>query len=709
MKQIIQSLKTGEIEVADVAAPMVRSGFALIHSKCSLISTGTEKMLVDFGRANFINKIQQQPDKVRMVIDKIKTDGIFPTYESVKNKLDQPISMGYCNVGKIISLGTPSDKFKIGDRVVSNSKHADIVLSSYNLCAKIPDEVSDEAASFTVLGAIALQGVRLAAPTIGENFVVIGLGLIGLLTIQILRANGCNVIGIDFNQRRLDLASNFGAEVFNLSDQGSPLNYVMKFTKGLGADAVIIAASTISNEPVQQAASMLRKKGKIVLVGTSGLNLSRADFYEKEISFQVSCSYGPGRYDKNYEELGQDYPIAYVRWTVQRNFEAILDLLKNKSLKTELLISHRFDINEAKSAYQLFQERNQPLGIILKYNSLFDTSSLHTQKSGFIPKNLKNNNFEKNNIINFIGSGNYALSTLIPNFKIHNVIFGTVVSSGGVSGWHAAKKFGFKYSSTDPNNAINDPDANIIVVATRHNTHSQYVVSSLAAGKNVFVEKPLALNQNELDSIESIYCSLNEDARPILTVGFNRRFSPHILKIKELLSSSIEPIALSTTINAGLIDSNNWNHDLSVGGGRVIGEVCHFIDLLRFLASSEIESSDQKFMSSIHSDTLTIQLRFKNGSIGNINYFANGTKSFPKERLEVFSSGRVLLLDNFKVLTGYGWPKFKKYALWKQDKGQKNCVEAFLKAASGLAPPPIPFHELLEVAKITIKISQNLR
>jgi predicted dehydrogenase len=709
MKQIIQSLKTGDVKIADVAAPLVRSGYALIESSCSLISTGTEKMLVDFGKANIFQKISQQPDKVRMVLDKVKTDGFNSTYQAVKNKIDQPMAMGYSNVGKIIALGTSYPKFKIGDRVVSNSKHAEFVVAPFNLCAKIPNNVSDESASFTVLGSIALHSVRLANPSLGEKVVVIGLGLVGLLAVQIFRAHGCRVLGIDSNQKRLQLANQFGAETVDLSRGENPLEFAEKFTHGIGVDAVVIAASTDSNLPIHQAAAMSRKRGRIVLVGTAGLNLSRADFYEKEISFQVSCSYGPGRYDKDYEENGQDYPIGYVRWTEQRNFEAILEMLEDKTLNVDPLISHRIDIENAKNAYDLFQSEVPPLGILLRYSCQYSQAQSVVKNKNINVTNFSLSENKKATKVNFIGSGNFALTSLMPNFKICGAILRTVISATGVSGWYAANKFGFEYSSTDPNFALGDPVANTIVVATRHDSHAKYVIEALNAGKNVFVEKPLALSLDDLSEISSLYNRMDLDTRPILMVGFNRRFSPQVLKMKELIGTSPLPVAITTTINAGYIDGSSWTQDLSVGGGRIIGEACHFIDLVRFLAGSEIESWSQKSMLSEISDTLSIQMRFKNGSIGTINYFSNGSKSFPKETLEVFTSGKVLRLDNYKMLTGYGWPTFKKNFLWKQNKGHNNCIASFLKSVQGLSPAPIPFEELEEVTRVSIQISQSLR
>ena len=697
MKQVIQSLKTGIIEVAEVPVPNVSSGSLLIKTSKTLISSGTEKMLVEFGKAGWIKKASQQPDKVKMVLDKISTDGFKPTLDAVFNKLDQPLPLGYCNVGTVCELGNGVTNFFKGDRIVSNGNHAEVVSVPINLCAKVPTSVSDEEASFTVIGAVALQGIRLVKPTLGESVVVIGLGLVGLMTVQILKANGCRVLGLDFDQDKLSLAKKFGAEVVDLNKNDALIKSNI-FSRGRGADAAIITASTKSNEPVHQAAQMCRKRGRIVLVGNTGLKLSRDDFFKKELTFQVSASYGPGRYDKNYEDKGQDYPVGFVRWTEQRNFEAVLDMMDTGALDVKPLISHKFDITEAKKAYELIGESYSALGILLTYpgveiNEASRKISLHNNE------NLKKNKTDKKVSVSFLGSGNYAISKLIPAFKSAGADLHSVVSNKGISSLHAGRKYGFAENITDSDRLFKDDKTEAIVIVTRHNNHAKFVINSLKANKHVFVEKPLCLTLEELVEIEKNYSHSN-----VLMVGFNRRFAPQVQKMKMLLNDVIGPKAIVMTINSGTISGDHWTQDLEVGGGRVIGEACHFIDLLRFLVGKTITDHQIQYMDSLTKDTANIQLSFEDGSIGTIHYYANGSKSFPKERLEVFAQGGVLQLDNYRKLIGFGWPRFKKMNLWQQDKGQKACVKAFIDAISKGSKFPIPIEEIFEVSRISIEL-----
>jgi predicted dehydrogenase/threonine dehydrogenase-like Zn-dependent dehydrogenase len=708
MKQVLQSLKTGLTEIAVVPAPSVKRGQLLISTTTTLVSAGTERMLVEFGKAGWIEKARQQPDKVRMVLDKIKTDGVIPTVEAVFNKLDQPLPLGYCNVGIVSEVGEGICDFKIADRVVSNGKHAEVVSVPINLSAKIPDEVSDEEASFTILGAIALQGIRLANPTLGEVVVVTGLGLIGLLTVQLLRAHGCRVVGIDFDKDRLNLARKFGAEVVDLGAGADPIKVTELFSRGRGVDAVIITASTKSSEPIHQAALMCRKRGRIVLVGLAGLDLSRDDFFKKELTFQVSASYGPGRYDPNYEEKGQDYPVGFVRWTEQRNFEAVLDMMADGRLDIKPLISHRFSIDEAKEAYDLIGANLPSLGILLTYPRLSKFSNLKTIKLS--PSNTPTiPTVDSQVAISLVGSGSYATAVLIPAFKEARVKLRIVASGAGVSCFHAGRKFGFEETTTDTDYLISDPHTNAVVVTTQHNSHAYFVSEALKAGKHVFVEKPLCMTLAELHEIQLAFDKNQTLQMPsqLVMVGFNRRFSPQIKKIKQLLNEVREQKTFIMTVNAGSIPMSHWTQDRELGGGRIIGEACHFIDLLRFLAGVQIASHKCFGMDSLTKDTVTIQLTFVDGSIGTIHYFSNGSKAFPKERLEVFVAGRVLKLDNYRKLTAFGWPGFKKMNLWRQDKGQKDCVKSFVDAIAKGGPSPIPMDELVEVSQIAIEIAES--
>lgn len=705
MKQILQSLKTGATEVADVPCPSAGRGQVLIRTSRTLVSAGTERMLVDFGKAGLIGKARQQPDKVKQVLNKVRTDGLAPTIEAVFNKLDQPLPLGYCNVGRVLEVGPGVTGFEPGQRVVSNGKHAEAVAVPINLCAAVPDAVSDDEAAFVVLGAISLQGIRLVEPTLGEAVVVTGLGLIGLMTVQLLRAHGCRVLGLDFDPAKLRLAESFGVETVDLSAGADPVAAAQAFSRGRGVDAVIITASTKSNEPVHQAALMCRKRGRIVLVGVTGLELSRADFFEKELTFQVSCSYGPGRYDPNYEEKGRDYPVGFVRWTEQRNFEAVLDMMASGQLDVKPLISHRFAVDDAAEAYALVTGGAPSLGILLDYGTEVErpSESVMSRTVAIAPAVAATGKAS----IGFIGSGNYATAVLIPAFKEAGAHLVSVASSAGVSGLHAGRKFGFEATTTDPESLFNDPKINAVVVATRHDSHASYVRRALAAGKHIFVEKPLALTRAELVDIETA----REEAiargfSPIVMVGFNRRFAPQVLKMRQLLAGYSGPKSFIMTVNAGSIPRDHWTHDPEVGGGRIVGEACHFIDLLRSLAGAPIISHDVRFMDAITPDTASISLTFADGSIGSVHYFANGDKGFPKERLEVFCSGRILQLDNFRRLKGFGWPGFWSMNLSRQDKGQKACAEAFVQAVAAGGSEPIDFAELFETSSVAVALAK---
>lgn len=709
MRQILQDMANGVTTVTEAPAPQCTSGHVLIATTTSLISAGTERMLVGFGKASLIDKARQQPEKVKMVLEKVQTDGLLTTYDAVKSKLAQPLALGYCNVGVIHEIGHGVDGLKVGDRVVSNGPHADVVKVPKNLCAKIPDQVSDEAAAFAVVASIGLQGIRLAEPTLGECFVVTGAGLIGLLTIQMLRANGCRVLAIDFDQSKLELAKQFGAEVCNPGRGEDPVATGLAFSRGLGIDGVIITASTKVSDPVTQAARMSRKRGRIILVGVTGLELNRADFYEKELSFQVSCSYGPGRYDAEYEDKGHDYPLGFVRWTEQRNFVAVLDMLAAGTLNVDPLITHRFDFEDAPQAYNVLTEDQAGLGILLKYPSAI---ALRLGQNVVLkPIQVE----PENAVVGFIGAGNYASRILIPAFKKASAQLHTIVTAGGINGVIHGSKTGFAEASTDLNAMLQHPEINTIAIVTRHNSHASMVEKVLAAGKHVFVEKPLALHVDEIDRIEQLYQQQSTtDRYSRVMVGFNRRFAPQVQKMKALLDTVKEPKSFIMTMNAGAIPAEHWTQDLQIGGGRIIGEACHFIDLMRFLAGSKIVSIQARRMGEtdavqVLEDKASMTFGFEDGSFGTIFYLANGASSFPKERIEVFTAGRVLQLDNFRKLKGFGWPGFNKMNLWRQDKGQEACAAAFVESIRQGQPTPIPADEIFEVARVTLQVAEILR
>ena len=581
-------------------------------------------------------------------------------------------------------------------------------LDCWHLCAKIPDNVTDENATFTVVGAIALQGVRLAQPTIGECFVVTGLGLIGLMAVQILRANGCRVLGLDFDAEKLKLAEAYGAETVNLSEEEDPISAAEAFSKGCGVDGVIITASTKSNEPIHQAATMCRQRGRIVLIGVVGLEMQRADFYKKELTFQVSSAYGPGRYDPFYEDQGNDYPLGFVRWTSQRNFEAILEMLAQKKVIVTDLKSGSFDIDNATKAYDMLLVDKTAMGVFISYGNQNETNLNRTLKLAS-PSQTYN---ASNAIIGAIGAGNYAGRILLPAFSKTGATFKTISSSQGISGTHYGKKFAFEINTTDSNVIFDDPDINTVIISTPHNSHAKFVIQALEHNKNVFVEKPLALKLEDLNAIEEAYTNAHKDGSgPILMVGFNRRFAPLMEKIKNQIVKSNEPLSLIYTCNAGHIPSDVWYQDPEIGGGRIIGEACHFIDIACHLIKStikEIKATGLKTKEGIPNchDTATITISFENGSIATIHYFANGDQSFPKERIEVFQSGNVYVLDNFRKTKGYG--KNMTSSSFKQDKGQSACAQAFVDAIKSGSGAPIAFEDIIEVSKACISAWDQL-
>ncbi|MDA8109069.1 MAG: bi-domain-containing oxidoreductase [Betaproteobacteria bacterium] len=705
MKQLLQDLHSGATTLAEVAPPRAGSGQVLIRTTRSLVSAGTERMLVDFGKANLIGKALQQPDKVRQVIEKARTDGVLATLAAVRNKLDQPLPLGYSNVGTVIGIGPQVSGFSLGDRVASNGKHAEIVAVPANLCARIPDNVPDESAAFTVLGAIALQGLRLAQPTLGERFAVIGLGLIGLLAVQLLRAHGCRVLAIDLNKERLELAEGFGAQAVDLSTNADPVAAAEEFTSGRGIDGVIIAAATSSSDPVRKAARVSRKRGRIVLVGVTGLELSRADFYEKELSFQVSCSYGPGRYDPAYEDKGQDYPLAYVRWTEQRNFQAVLDMMADGRLDAAPLVSHRFPLAEAERAYALISGDAPHLGVLFEYAGSAEASAPAAapvvRKAAAGPA-----------VVGVIGAGGYASATLLPALAAAGARLRAIASASGVTGAHQGKKHGFESVASGADAVLADAEVNAVVIATRHDSHASLAARALVSGRHVFVEKPLGLTPGEIDEVRDALA--RAPGAPVLMVGFNRRFAPQVRAMKETLAAAAEPMSIVITVNAGAVPASHWTQDPAVGGGRIAGEACHFVDLARHLAGSPIASVAalplrEKRHGPAFADKATITLGFESGSFAAIHYLANGHKSFPKERVEVFRGGRVLQLDNFLRLRGWGWPGLRASRLWRQDKGNAACVAAFVRAVEAGGPAPIPVEEIFEVSRATLEAAEALR
>ena len=696
MKQIIQDLKHGNTILEEVPAPQVKSGQVLIQTSKSLVSLGTERMLVAFGKANYLDKAIQQPGKVKMVLDKVKTDGLKPTIDAVLNKLNQPLPLGYCNVGCVVGIGKGVSEFKIGDRVASNGNHAEFVSVPKNLVAPIPDNVSDEQACFTVIGAIALQGIRLMKPTLGETIVVVGLGLIGLLTASLLKANGCKVVGFDFDACKVAKARSKGITAVNPSEGGNQVKFVESFSNGIGADGVIITASNKSNKIISQSATMCRKRGRIVLIGVIGLDISREDFYKKEISFQVSCSYGAGRYDSQYEDKGNDYPIAYVRWTVKRNFEAVLHAIGTGQIEVDSLITERVKLEDYLKVY----------GDMKKEGSIASILSYDTRKKQCSVVKITENSFTGNKgVVGIIGAGNFTSAMLLPKLKNTTASLKYIASAGGLSGTTMAKRYGISNSTTDYKEILKDDEVDLVMVTTRHNQHTNMVVDSLNSGKHVFVEKPLALNQEELDQVITAYIEHNKT----VNLGFNRRFAPLAKKMKQLLGT--EPMNIVATMNAGTIPSDVWVHDMEIGGGRIIGEACHYIDLCSYLVGAKVKAVCMNAMGvnpSINTDNVSILLAYENGSNAVINYFSNGSKSYAKERVEVFSQERVLIMDNWRKLKGYGFKGFSTVSS-RQDKGHANQFNLLIKRIQEGGEAIIPFDEIINTTKASFAAIESLQ
>ena len=672
MKQIIQDMKSGQTMLEEVPSPQVKSGSVLIKTSRSLVSLGTERMLVEFGKANLIEKARQQPDKVKQVLDKIKTDGLQPTLEAVFNKLGQPLPLGYCNVGTVVAIGKGVTELKVGDRVASNGQHAEFVCVPKNLVAKVPDNVSDEEAAFTVIGSIGLQGIRLLNPQLGETVVVTGLGLIGLIAAQLLKANGCKVIGIDFDEEKIQLARAKGIVAINPAKGTDPVKFVMEETDQIGADAVLITASAKTNDVIHQAAEMSRKRGRIVLVGVIGLDIRRDDFYKKELTFQVSCSYGPGRYDENYENKGIDYPLPFVRWTEKRNFDTILQAISMGNLDVKSLITEEVELKDYNLIYGDMRKHGSIASIIKYPEDTVADSVIDVNSSTFSVSAGQ---------IGIIGAGNFTSATMIPALMKAKAKIRYIASAQGLSAKILAKKSGALKATSDYKEILSDKEVDLVMITTRHNLHASMVLESLQAGKSVFVEKP----------------------------GFNRRFSPFAQKMKQLSGQGVKNII--ATMNAGFIPSDVWVHDLEVGGGRIIGEACHFIDLCSYLADSKVISVCMNSMGvtpAENTDNVSIILRYENGSNAVINYFANGSKAYSKERIEVYSQEKTLVLDNWRELRGYGFKGFSKMKS-TMDKGHAAQFallnERLIKGGEEL----ISFDSILNTTKASFACIESLK
>jgi predicted dehydrogenase/threonine dehydrogenase-like Zn-dependent dehydrogenase len=657
---------------------------------------------LQFGQANLLQKALQQPERVKQVLTTARVDGWLPTFEAVRAKLDQPIAMGYCNAGVVIGVGGNVTELQVGQRVVCNGPHAEVVSVSAKLCAPIPDAVSFDEAPFAVLGAVALQGIRLLQPALGECFVVSGLGLIGLLAVQLLQAHGARVLGADVDSARCKEAEALGAQVVLLTDSEALSNAAQQFSAGRGVDGVLVTASTESSDPINQGARACRKRGRIVQVGATGLHVERAEFYAKELTLQVACSYGPGRYDPEYEDKGHDYPLGYVRFTARRNFEAVLELMAQSKLKVEQLVSHRFSIAQASSAYAALGAAHTR-GVLLEYDAEV-ASFLEPQQRRVQVTQPKLPRLDLDPTLGVLGAGNYTQRTLLPALERSGISLRrkAIVSQGGLSSLLAAKRFGFERATTDERELLDDAEIGAVLITSQHHLHADQVLRALRAGKHVFVEKPLCLSLQECDAIEAELAGRSQ----LLSVGFNRRFAPLVLEMRRLLATQTAPRSFVYLVNAGSLPSGHWTRDPGRGGGRLVGEACHFIDLLRCLANSAVRRATKTARrASEDDDGFEVSLQFENGSTAVLHYMANGHRSFPKERLTAFCAGRVLELDNFRSLRGFGWPGFSTRRLLKQDKGHAAEMKAFFEAVTGKATAPIPLEEIFEVSRVSCALA----
>lgn len=708
MLQVIQYQKTGEITVEELPVPKVKEGFVLVKNLYSLISAGTERSSVETAQASIIGKAKSRPDLVKQVADNIKREGLLSTYQKVKNRLDNYKELGYSSAGIVVESRV--EGFNKGDRVAcagaGYASHAEVICVPKNLVAKVPDNVSFNEAAFTTVGSIALQGVRQTNVKIGEYVAVIGLGLIGLITVQLLKASGCSVIGLDINSNNFDLAKSFGCDDC-MSSQYSSLRQIESFTKGNGVDSVIITASTKSNEPVELSISMARKKARIVIVGAVKMDFPRSGFYEKELEVVQSCSYGPGRYDQSYEEKGFDYPIGYVRWTENRNMYAILEFLSQRKLTFNPLITHIFKLEDALKAYDIITGKlnEKYLGILIEYQKEIPTLDF---KQKINRKSSNTNSTKSDLVIGFIGAGNFAQSYLIPPIKKLDIRLKMVATSKPINSKSVAEKFDFENFTTNASEICHDKEINTVIIATHHNSHAGYVIDALKSGKNVFVEKPLAVNKEELKIIEDLY--LNSEVK--LMTGFNRRFSEPFCEIKNFFNNRREPLVLNYRINAGFVPKAHWYQDKS-NGGRIIGEVCHFIDALQFFTNSEplrvyAECIASNNVQITNEDNVNITIAFKDGSLGTISYLANGDASLPKEYLEIFGENSIAIMDNFKVLRLMRNRK-SKIKKFNGDKGHTNEIRSFINSIKDDKESPISFYSMYLTTLTTFSVLDSIK
>jgi predicted dehydrogenase/threonine dehydrogenase-like Zn-dependent dehydrogenase len=722
MKQLLQNLKTGEGVVADVPAPVALRGRVIVRAVASLVSAGTERAFVELGRKGLVGKAKERPDLVRKVVEKVRSEGLLNTLQSVREKLDESHALGYSAAGVVVEVGEGVTEFRAGDRVAcagtGYAAHAELLSVPKNLCVRLPDAVEFESGAFATLGAIALQGVRLAEPTLGESVVVIGLGLIGQLAAQLLRANGCRVFGVDLDASKVELAKTLGADDGCASGVGVK-EAVLKWSRGRGADAVLITAATQSDEPIELAGEISRLRGRVVAVGLVGMNVPRQIYFQRELTLRVSMSYGPGRYDPEYEERGHDYPLPYVRWTEGRNLEAFLDLVASGNVKTAPLVTHRFDVDDSARAYELISgdAREPYLGILINYDAEreIERNVVNRSQKSEVRSQKSAGAFARGGVasrvrVGLIGAGDYARRMLLPHFKDEGAEFVSIATASGVTARDVGTRYGFARFVSGADEVLSDESVNLVVVATRHDTHSELARRALEAGKHVFVEKPLALNDEELDSVLEAASS----STGVLTVGFNRRFSTHARAAKDFFEGVRAPLSILYRVNSGRVPRSHWTQDLREGGGRIVGEVCHFVDFMQFITGSTVvrvyaEPVASKDREAVEEDSVFVTLKFADGSNGTIAYLAEGDRALRKERVEIFGGGRTFVIEDFRDGVAYRDGRETRTRLRAQDKGQREEVRAVCSALLRGDPAPIPLRELAANTRATFRILDSLR
>jgi len=701
LHQLIQQLKSGKMEIIEVPFPALNKGQVFVRNYYSAISVGTERKTVADARKGYIAKAKSRQKEVKKVIQSIKTSGFISTYKFVMNKLETPSPLGYSCAGEVIAVSEGVNKFEVGDFVACGGQgafHADVVSVLKNLCVKVPKNVNLKQAAFSAIASIAIQGIRQSELKIGENALVIGLGLIGQLTSKILESSGICAVGIDISEQQVNTAKQNGLKYsFNRNQLGLE-EEIYNLTEGYGADAVIITAGTSSLDPVEFAGAVARKKGKVIIVGKVPTGFSRENYYKKELDLRLSSSYGPGRYDLNYEEKGIDYPIGYVRWTENRNMQSFIRLISENKLDISNLVTHTFPLIDAPKAYDLILEKSEPYtGILIEYDK-------ETQPDrNVILKDLEYKSDKPK--VGFIGAGKFAQGTLLPNLK-GQCNFVSIATALGNESLHIAKKYDFNKCYENGDEVIEDNDVNTIFIVTRHNLHAEFILKALKASKNIFVEKPMAMNLDELSKIKELYETLGN--KPRIMVGFNRRFSPYIQKVKETFIEDQQK-AINIRINAGQLSPEHWVNDPDIGGGRIIGEVCHFIDLAMFIAGSKISSVYAEKVDNPKdlNNSVNINLSFRNGSIANISYFSNGSKQLPKEHIEVFCGGNVIVIDDFNKMTIYSSKK-RKQKFKKKDKGHQEELKQFINSIKTGKPAPISFEECYHSTLATLKVLNSI-